>query len=125
MTDKEIIKALECCYVAIEKCRECPYDKYTSGEGCFRTMYIDTINLINRLQAENERLQTENLILSQKRANIFEIINAVERGRIRGIKEFAERLKEETNKVYYVESIALLNVHEIINNLVKEMVGEE
>lgn len=44
-------------------------------------------------QAEIESLKEENIILSQKRANIFEIISAYDRGRTGAIKEFAERLK--------------------------------
>ena len=98
---------------------------------------------INRQQAEIEnyshnikQLTDENLILSQKRANIFEILNANEKGRIRGIKEFAERLKEICRKRQYVitekTNFGVINKQYLqvvdkndIDNLVKEMVGEE
>ncbi len=46
-----------------------------------------------KAEKEVERLETENLVLSQKRANIFEISNAFQRGRLKGIEEFAERCK--------------------------------
>ncbi len=48
-------------------------------------------------KAEIERLQRDNFIKSQKRANIFEIADGFERGRTAGIKEFAERLKENVS----------------------------
>lgn len=85
---------------------------------------------IGALEATIERLQEENIILSQKRANFFEIVNANERGRTRGIKEFAERLKEESSfetdvslgygRPCYEDAVPII----AIDNLVKEMVGE-
>lgn len=64
-------------------------------------------------------------IKSQKRANIFEIADAFERGRRDAIEEFAERLKE---KAYYVvaDEKGLLLERNVVNkedidNLVKEM----
>ena len=90
------------------------------GEVCYFEDRIDTINtekneIINRqkaeidilirkkealsdevfnLRAEVERLQKENEIKSSKRANFYEIIDAFERGRVDGIKEFAEKAKD-------------------------------
>ena len=50
---------------------------------------------IKKAKAEIEELKVENQILKQKRANIFEQIEGFQRGKIKGIKEFAERLKKE------------------------------
>lgn len=78
MTDKEIIKALDYC------------------KDCYANINIDIIDLIDRQQAEIEKLKIENRILSQKRANIFEILAAFEKGEAKGrvdaVKEFVESL---------------------------------
>ena len=138
MTDEDIIKALECCIK--NDCDNCPFDSLRNFRDCLKGF----LDLINRQKAENEklnielkamrgaansykaeveRLREENIIASQKRANIFEILNAYERGRTEAIKEFAERLKSKmiiTHKskegycVYEFDD-------ELIDNLVKEM----
>ena len=90
MNDNEMVKALECCMNG--HCEDdCPFSK--TREHCFNLDSL-TLDLINRLKAEIERLQEENKIKSQKRANIFELIENYDKGRIAGAKEFAERLLE-------------------------------
>ena len=74
-----------------------------------------------KAQAEIESLKEENIILSQKRANIFEIISAYDRGRTEAIKEFAERLKKKYEK-HIICSCDILNNE--MDNLVKEMTQE-
>lgn len=102
MTDKEIKKALDYC------------------KDCYANINIDIIDLINRQRAEIEKLKIENRILSQKRANIFEILTAFERGEEKGrldaVKEFVERLCKDrvSNDPVVIEVKAEL----------KEMVGE-
>ena len=56
MTDNEIIKALECCTdESYENCNECPYSIDTLS--CERIKLLeDSLDLINRKQAEIERL---------------------------------------------------------------------
>ena len=59
MTDKEIIKALECCAILdidFENCKKCPYYECKCGTK-EHNMPKDALDLINRLQAENERLE--------------------------------------------------------------------
>ena len=107
--DKDIIKALEDI-------------RYHLTASKHKQVIDDAIDLINILQAENENYSHNNQKLVVEN---LQMIKSIKHLKADAIKEFAERLKEETNRVYYVESIALLNVHEIINNLVKEMVGEE
>ena len=48
MTDKEIIKALECC-CSVGLCTECPFENLTSAE-CGEIMLKEAINLIKRQQ---------------------------------------------------------------------------
>ena len=55
MTDNEVIKAYELCFAekgTKQTCGECPYHKF--GELCKVKRGRDTLDLINRLQAENE-----------------------------------------------------------------------
>ena len=156
MTDNEIIKALEWCNQfennivfngnGDEKCvqalqmmvvikqalNEFNRQKAEVDELQHRNAELD-IELkamrgaANSYKAAVERLETETLILSQKRANIFEITQAYERGRAEAIKEFAERLKNslfsvsKTTDGHYVHHIS----GDEIDNLVKEMVGAE
>ena len=134
MTDNQVIKALECCADEMGCKKGCPcFDPKAKGSCCtISKIGIEKIalDLINRQQAEIERLKKENLILSQKRANMFELLEANEKGRIRGIKEFAERLKALDRldvdvsygygREHYTEAIAV----NLIDNLVKEIIGE-
>jgi hypothetical protein len=53
LTDEEIVKALERCVDESMGCVGCPYH----GNSC-RQMDIDVLDLIHRLQSENEKLKT-------------------------------------------------------------------
>ena len=55
-TDNEIKKALECCYEASCSCMDCPY---RNSDNCTTTLNNDIKDLINRYEAEVERLQGE------------------------------------------------------------------
>ena len=57
MTDTEIIKALECCSKPVieECCSECPY--HLGGQENCHKLLGDILDLINRQQAEIERLK--------------------------------------------------------------------
>ena len=117
---EEIIKALECCPL---------YDGYPSCE-------IDTIAFINQQKAEIEKLKSENEILSRNADNAFqEGLNECRELFEPEIK--SEAVKECLAKVKnyikthcnpygkpdfeYDTSIKILN---FIDNLLKEMVGE-
>ena len=59
MTDKDIIKALECC-ISDENCENCPLHHKKIENACVLTVvefYKEILDLINRQQAEIERLQ--------------------------------------------------------------------
>lgn len=56
-TDNEIKKALECRVKG--KCPECPYFHSFPCDKC-KKLDKDALDLINRLQAENERLKEQN-----------------------------------------------------------------
>jgi hypothetical protein len=134
MTDNEIIKALECCCEAElnEDCEKmkCPlFDNEMCNcmnMGDENALYRYALDLINRQQAENKELKTENLILSQKRFNIFERIEFTDKlkkqTKAEAIKEFVERLKESNHGTlsYCTGWVDF----DDIDNLVKEMVGK-
>ena len=148
MTDKEIIKALECCTPENESCLNCPLIDVSVPE-CAGILYKATIDLINRQQAEIEELKHEREVLledihhsaDQINEQIEELEDArreIERLRetnkaimqtmadvhTEAIKEFAERLKEKYPwKGDYLYSTR--RTVENIDNLVKKMVGEQ
>ena len=114
MTDKEIIKAFEYC-VKNEECSLCPLFRKcpTSFE-----LQKQALDLINRQQAEIERLQTEN----NQFADIGKLYSEI---KTEAIKEFAERLKENLIEESYDDVQFFKVVGESdIDNLVKEMVGD-
>lgn len=80
---------------------------------------------INRQKAEIERLEEDNFIKSQKRANIFEITNAYERGRAEAITEFAERLKEKKWSAHTTFGMRDFVEVIIIDQIAEEMKGEQ
>ena len=127
MTDNEIIKALECCTdESYENCNECPYS--TDTLSCERLKLLeDSLELINRQNAEIERLRKE---VSVARDAYISIQDRYEHTKSEAIKEFAKRLenkiKTECNPygkpTYdYDTSISILHY---MDNLVKEMVSD-
>jgi 7-keto-8-aminopelargonate synthetase-like enzyme len=126
LTDEQIIKALECCN-STERGRclnKCPYYNYSAS--CTQSMINDALDLINRkdkriaeLQAENDRLQkaikVQDIMIEQQDYKL-------KTAKSEAIKEFAERLKE---KAYINNYCVYVVTNDEIDNLVKEMVGEE
>lgn len=112
MTDNEIIKALECC--GRESCLSCPYRDGKCHQG--NPMIRDARDLINRQQAEIERLQKAH------RLNLLIQLDIAEKIKSEAIKEFAERFKRIAG--IYQKDTYVIGVDEF-DNLVKEMVGEK
>ena len=118
MTDNEIVKALT-------EFRNTLDDGYSTAieYGGKRDEWIekelnllcDAIDLINRLQTENERLSQFGVTLLRNGSKLFEEIQTA---KAEAIKEFAERLKSRLLTVSY------MNFDDVIDNLVKEMVGD-
>ena len=105
MTDNDIIEALECCGNQMYSCNDKQCKAKTIG---------DAIDLINRQQAEIEILKGwERLLKAESHAPI------IKKAKAEAVKEFAERLKRDCPD-------KLLVMHfDAIDNLVKEMVGED
>ena len=141
MTDNEIIKALECCSNA-EPCANCPYQKQ-----CDETDLAEiALDLINRQQAEIERLQKSiELMKGSKCVYSYDgetleyctcspcpVSKTKDQIKAEAVKEFAERLIKSSSSCVMVDGdreIPGTKSYTIpetgIDNLVKEMVGEE
>lgn len=59
MTDKDIIKALECC-CKNNNCEGCPLDYLTFSSQCASELAIKSLDVITRQQKEIEKLKVEN-----------------------------------------------------------------
>ena len=139
MTDNEIIKALECCKKAKIKadCEElgcpmfqkgwcayllhCDLDSDTT-DVLLEGLTTDALDLINRQKAEIEMLREINSLLTEAGQSWQKRYEAA---KAEAIKEFAERLmdKAELVRVNAFDSKWAIS-YEQIDNLVKEMVGD-
>ena len=115
---------------AIQGARDCVERNKDGG------VYLpDLLRVIDSQQAEIERLQQELRTKNGAMLEIFENKSVWERlARIKAIKEFAERLKEKAETETYTDYCPSGNSYQYeyrlvdvddIDNLVKEMVGEE
>ena len=118
MTDKEIIKALECC-IKRNSCDGCPMHTMNCTA---RVPMAYALDLINRQKAKIERLEDD--IKTKQDANLFAFRSSVAiskaDAKAEAINEFAERLKDTkfkhgTDFIVYADNI---------DNLVKEMADE-
>ena len=122
LTDSEIVKALECCvnWKKEGDCAKCP--AYERPSFCIKEVRTRSLDLINRLQAENESKQAT----IDSFTDIGKLYSEI---KAEAYKEFAERLKEKAQKTEIVCSGALITTNYSIsakkfNNLLKELVGD-
>ncbi len=137
MRDEEIIEVLELCCTQDGQipCYDCPC--WDDGvQKCEGLNHTDLLGLINRQKAEIEKLKSENEILSYNADNAFqEGLNECRELfepeiKSEAYKEFADRLKmnitiNNTNDGYLDYSVDYHCLMEDIDDLVKEMVGED
>ena len=130
MTDNEIIKALEHC--RDNGCAGCPLEFLEDDNGCI----AEVIALINRQKGEIEKREKGLQFLQETIGkNESRWLDIVAEQRAEAIKEFAERLhchcqniiNEEWNKKTCPASWAdaYEEFDEVVDNLIKEMVGED
>ena len=138
ITDKEIIKALECCHM-VNGCERCPLRNDTDECEILNTYALD---LLLRQKAEIERLRKENKILSVNADTAFQdglnenrdlFKKEVEHEiKSEAIKEFASKLKSRIRKDIDEQGMFPLpytkkaydTVFVFADNLVKEMTEE-
>ena len=113
MTDNEIVKAWES--------RMYKENKYMFS------LIQNTLDLINRLQAENERLQQYyddmQSAIYEFREDHAKVKFFKKEIKTQAYKEFAERLKEKYG-YYDWENKTIVYPDEEIDNLLKELIGE-
>ena len=141
LTDKEIIKALECCKrdFSMRNCLDCPYNKEKSAK-CMSFMIEDALDLINRQQAEIEKLNEEKANFDNTILYDLEQVHKIsEKSKTEAIKELAEKTNKMITEIYNKhifdnndleaeEKDAIINFSDDVvygfDNLVKEMEGE-
>lgn len=111
MTDEQIIKALECCYIH-SACTGCPCAG--SDVDCLVGVGEGAIDLINNQKADIERLREDNSSLNETVSNL---LNQFKNIKSEAIKEFVERLKAGS---IWVDLVSFTR----IDNILKEMVGK-
>ena len=102
LTDKEIVKALEYCINNDECGTDCPcFSEQKNMCGNYNGLLKQILDLINRLQAENERLQEtideQDIEIARLYKEIDRWISAYEQA-VRERDIFAEDMKEEIKK---------------------------
>lgn len=126
LTDAEIVKGLECC----SKDEINGLNIFTYGSVPMRSLLRYALDLINRLQEDNERLCQIGGNLLSSGSKLFQETKAI---KAEAYKECIEKVKMEAenatcvyepdrpqadNMVYHISNIRL-------NNLLKELVGED
>ncbi len=118
MTDNDIIKVGECIRGEKVLCLSCPYR--VRFPNCRKYAIRDIFDLAARQKAEIERLKSPSEMQIEVSEKLENTIKA------EAIKEFAERLKDgETYEITYCGSVYNVVDIDTIDNLVKEMVGDE
>lgn len=120
LTPEEVKKALECCGTE-DGCLSCPLLEINVSE-CGMRLCRESLELHKSQQAEIERLQTgkENL-----RCVIEDLSNNTEHAIAEAVKEFAERVKSFTEQTAFADCWSEGGFLGSIDNLVKEMAGED
>ena len=120
MTDNDILQALEYCNSpASGKClNKCPYYDYSAN--CTKRMISDAINLINRLQAENEQLNAklEKWLdkYNDKNIEIVKLKHDIQTAKTEAYKELGKILIDKSEN-------GVISVSDILD-IVVEIVGE-
>lgn len=123
MSNEEITKALGLCFNINDNaglnCGECPYKERTE---CSLNLYSDTIDLINRQQAEIDRLTDRNKRLGEGVGWLLNNENGIELIRAEAIKEFAEKVENKLGVPFMVNNQV---VGIVLDETIKEMVGAD
>ena len=96
MTDNEIKKALEYCGIN-KNCKGCYLDSHEADDICTRVLIQNALDLINRLEAENQKLkfQVHRLKQYDEERDIALHARLIATAKVESGKEFAEGLKEK------------------------------
>ena len=122
LTDEEIIKALA------------ELSRYTGFQKKYTQVLNATLDLIKRQKSEIERLKSANdekfrqwnMLAEKTKTHYANLYNeAKDKLKAEAYKEFAERLKQSTVMAVMGNKIYAVATSKGVDNLLKEMVGEE
>ena len=113
--DKEIVQTVKN-HIEAEDCVTCE----SFGKCNEFLLTKDTLDLINRQKAEIEKLKGSTIV-----SNIMESQRIKREAKAEAYKEFAERLNEKAQIADCFDSYNMVVGTHFIDNLLKEMVGEE
>lgn len=135
LTDEQIIRALEC-HIKRQCWNDCPNnteERQLLNKPCSQIIAEDALNLINRLKADNERLEKAFENVNDKLINICDNIDKTT---TEAYKEFAEDVKNEIisdtaygcdsnqNSGYYDYSIKIGDIPEYIDDVLKRKAND-
>lgn len=127
MTDKEMIKAIECCLKSPVDCDNCAYTKYPVRD-CNTILKNDIADLINRQQQEIEKLKADIDVLKSElndcECKNYDLENRIVYTEATIVKVRAEAIKEFRDKIIKKTDIWVYVSKEDIVNIAKEMVGD-
>ena len=112
LTDSEIVKALECCTTNGASCKDCPAFVKVDRSNC-KKYFRGALDLINRLQAENDRKDKIYIDLLKTSSARVDVINELQaekevlKARI-GVYETCNARKDEANRHLEAENERLL-----------------
>lgn len=115
MTDNEIIKALDRCGY-LKDCADCPLSGIEGTDKCKHLLYINALDLINRLQAENKRLERDLAFaetISRARHNKIEKLSGKVVASIAEIEERDAMLMQQSEIIKRLEQSAKEKADEI------------
>lgn len=120
ITDEKIKSSLEV-IATTRNCNECKIRNCKWGTcNCSQITANAALDLINRQEAEIEKLKGSTIV-----SNIMESQRIKREAKAEAYKEFAERLNEEAQIADCFDSYNMVVGTHFIDNLLKEMVGEE
>lgn len=143
LTDSEIVKAFECCYLD-KPCEECPLCKLEHADKkCFggdpSALSRMVLDLINRQNAEIEKLKAKcentqvgyNFLkdeLEETKKRNRDLVYAIKSYKAEAYKECIEKAKSEIDSQSHSRSLEAsgerFRIHKILDNILKEMVGD-
>ena len=136
LTDKDVIEGLERCISTTtdKACAGCPFNKQNLCDIDQWVLERYALDLINRQKSEIERLKSANdekfrqwdMLAEKTKTHYADLYNeAKDKLKAEACKEFAERLNGKAQIADCFNSYSMVVGTHFIDNLLKEMVGEE
>lgn len=136
LTDEDVVEGLERCISTTtdKACAGCPFNKQNLCDIDQWALERYALDLIKRQKSEIERLKSANdekfrqwdMLAEKTQTHYADLYNeAKDKLKAEAYKEFAERLKQSTVMAVMGNKIYAVATSKGVDNLLKEMVGEE